>query len=88
MSMLGLPHNLECSTRNERSDYLELSCKSKRLSFFFLIGELGELVKVDERLRGGASAAGEEERERLMRDECVHAKVERVEFAGSDDEEV
>ena len=87
MSMLGLPHNLECSTRNERSDYLELSCKSKRLSFFF-IGELEELVEVEERLRGGASAAGEEERERLMRDECVHAKVKRIEFAGSDDEEV
>jgi hypothetical protein len=49
---------------------------------------LGELVEVEERLRGGASAAGEEERERLMRDECVHAKVERIEFAGSDDEEV
>jgi hypothetical protein len=54
----------------EHSDYLELSCKSKRLSFFY-IGELGELVKVDERLRGGASAGGEEERERVVRDGCV-----------------
>jgi hypothetical protein len=43
---------------------------------------------VDERLRGGASAGGEEERERLVRDGCVHAKVERIEFAGGDDEEV
>jgi len=70
----------------EHSDYLELSCKSKRLSFFY-IGKLGELVKVDERLRGGASAGGEEERERLVRDGCVHAKVERIEFAGGGDEE-